>query len=124
VDARTKLWCEASAATHHDGAWRVGACSHGNESARRVVQVLKTEYKKGVDVIYESVGGDMFKTAVDALAMRGRLLVIGMMSQYGDGWPVDDHPGLPEKLLKKSASLIGELHPCTFFLSHLQLADH
>lgn len=77
--------------------------------AKHALQVLRREYAKGVDVVYESVGGDMFKTAVDALAMRGRLLVIGMMSQYGDGWPVDNHPGLPEKLLKKSASLIGAL---------------
>ena len=49
----------------------------------------------------------MFKAAVDALAFKGRLVIIGMMSQYGDGWPVDAHPGLPEKLLKKSASMIG-----------------
>lgn len=58
--------------------------------------------------MYEGVGGEMFKVAVNALAQRGRLLVIGMMSQYAKGWPLDDHPGLPEKLLKKSASLIGE----------------
>jgi NADPH-dependent curcumin reductase CurA len=69
--------------------------------------VLKKEYRSGVDVVYESVGGEMFKTAVDALAFKGRLVIIGMMSQYGDGWPIDSHPGLPEKLLKKSASLIG-----------------
>lgn len=69
--------------------------------------MLKTEYPKGVDVIYESVGGDMFKAAVDALAFKGRLMIIGMMSQYGDGWKVDSHPGLPEKLLKKSATLLG-----------------
>lgn len=75
------------------------------------LQVLRKEYRKGVDVVYESVGGGMFKVAVDALAQRGRLLVIGMMSQYGKGWPLDDHPGLPEKLLKKSASLIGASRP-------------
>ena len=43
--------------------------------------VLKAEFPRGVDVVYESVGGDMFDTAVGALAKRGRLLVIGMMSQ-------------------------------------------
>lgn len=58
-------------------------------------------------MVYEGVGGEMFKVAAEALAQRGRLLIIGMMSQYGKGWPLDDHPGLPEKLLKKSASLIG-----------------
>lgn len=69
--------------------------------------MLKAEYKRGVDLVYEAVGGDMFETAVDALADKGCLLVIGMMSQYAKGWPVAQHPGLPEKLLKKSARLQG-----------------
>jgi NADPH-dependent curcumin reductase CurA len=71
------------------------------------VQVLKAEYSKGVDVVYEAVGGEMFKTAVDALANKGCLIIIGMMSQYSKGWKVENHPGLPEKLLKKSATLKG-----------------
>jgi NADPH-dependent curcumin reductase CurA len=75
------------------------------------VQVLKAEYRRGIDVIYESVGGDMFKVAIDALADKGCLLIIGMMSQYGEGWPLSAHPGLPEKLLKKSATLKGALWP-------------
>lgn len=41
---------------------------------------------QGVDIVYESVGGDMFKTCLGALAKNGRLVVIGMMSQYGSGW--------------------------------------
>lgn len=60
-----------------------------------------------MDLVYEAVGGDMFKVAVDAVATKGRVLVIGMMSQYGAGWPTAQHPGLPEKLLKKSATLQG-----------------
>ena len=47
--------------------------------------MLKREYPKGVDVVYESVGGDMFATAVDALAPRGRLVIIGMMASYQVG---------------------------------------
>ena len=69
--------------------------------------MLQKEYSNGVNVVYESVGGDMFKTSVDALADGGRLLVIGMMSQYGAGWPASQHRGLPEKLLKKSATMRG-----------------
>lgn len=45
-------------------------------------EVLKAEYPKGVDVVYEGVGGDMFVASLNALAPRGRLLVIGMMSAY------------------------------------------
>ena len=41
---------------------------------------------QGIDVIWESVGGDMFRTCTRALGQGGRLIVIGMMSQYADGW--------------------------------------
>ena len=46
-----------------------------------VLQVLKKEYPKGVDLIYESVGGEMFEQCVKALAVHGRIVVIGAMSQ-------------------------------------------
>ena len=42
---------------------------------------------QGVDVVWETVGGTMFDTCARNLAVGGRLLVIGMMSQYGEGWP-------------------------------------
>ncbi|KAF8410045.1 hypothetical protein HHK36_002565 [Tetracentron sinense] len=44
-------------------------------------QVLKKEFPKGVDIIYESVGGEMFDLCLNALAVYGRLVVIGMISQ-------------------------------------------
>ena len=47
-------------------------------------EVLKKEYKKGVDLVYESVGGDMYDTAVANLAIKGRLIIIGMISGYQD----------------------------------------
>lgn len=46
-----------------------------------VSQVLKDEFPKGVDIIYESVGGEMFDLCLNALATYGRLIVIGMISQ-------------------------------------------
>ncbi|OEL34701.1 Zinc-binding alcohol dehydrogenase domain-containing protein 2, partial [Dichanthelium oligosanthes] len=47
------------------------------------VQVLKTEFPRGVDIIYESVGGEMFDLCLNALAVHGHLIVIGMISQAG-----------------------------------------
>ncbi|KAI3504203.1 hypothetical protein L1887_32748 [Cichorium endivia] len=44
-------------------------------------QVLKKEFPKGVDIVYESVGGDMFGLCFNALAIYGRMVVIGMISQ-------------------------------------------
>ncbi|KAI3675295.1 hypothetical protein L1987_84884 [Smallanthus sonchifolius] len=46
-------------------------------------QVLKKEFPKGVDIVYESVGGDMFDMCLSALAVYGRMVVIGMISQAG-----------------------------------------
>jgi NADPH-dependent curcumin reductase CurA len=45
------------------------------------IQVLKKEFPRGVDIIYESVGGGMFDLCLNALAVHGHLIVIGMISQ-------------------------------------------
>ncbi|GLU09294.1 hypothetical protein SLE2022_261600 [Rubroshorea leprosula] len=83
-----------------------------------VKNALKKEFPKGVDIIYESVGGDMFDLCLNALAIHGRLIVIGMISQYQGqhGWKPSNYTGLCEKLLAKSQTVGG------FFLiqySHL-----
>ncbi|KAL5982434.1 hypothetical protein ACLOJK_016505 [Asimina triloba] len=83
-----------------------------------VKSVLKKEFPRGMDVIYESVGGKMFDLCLNALAVYGRLVVIGMISQYqGEhGWQPSNYPGLCEKILAKSQTVVG------FFLvqySHL-----
>ncbi|KAI9127937.1 hypothetical protein K1719_000930 [Acacia pycnantha] len=71
--------------------------------------VLTKEYPKGIDIIYESVGGDMFNLCLNALAVYGRLIVIGMISQYqGEhGWKPSNYPGLCEKILAKSQTVTG-----------------
>ncbi|XXG61014.1 hypothetical protein AAC387_Pa04g2776 [Persea americana] len=71
--------------------------------------VLKKEFPKGVDIIYESVGGKMFDRCLNALAIYGRLVVIGMISQYqGEhGWQPSNYTGLCEKILAKSQTVAG-----------------
>lgn len=86
---------------------RLGADRVIDYTSEDVRAVLKAECPGGVDLVYESVGGKMFDVCVDALAERGTLLVIGMMSSYQAGWPASSHPGLAEKLLWKSAALRG-----------------
>ncbi|XP_069885045.1 prostaglandin reductase 3 [Dipodomys merriami] len=85
-----------------------------NYKAEPVGSVLKSEYPEGVDVVYESVGGAMFDLAVDALATKGRLIIIGFISGYQSpsGLSPVNAGTLPAKLLKKSASIHG------FFLNH------
>ena len=98
---------------------RLGADRVINYHKEKVRDVLRKEYKGGIDLAYESVGGEMFAATVDALAQGGKIIVIGMMSQYkagGDGaadaWTPSEHKGLPEKLLWKSGACVG------FFLPH------
>ncbi|CAI9786321.1 unnamed protein product [Fraxinus pennsylvanica] len=71
--------------------------------------VLKAEFPEGVDIVYESVGGEMFDLCLNALAKYGRLVVIGMISQYqGDqGWKPRNYTGLCEKILNKSQTVAG-----------------
>lgn len=85
-----------------------------NYNTEHVGTVLKREYPEGVDVVYESVGGAMFDLAVDALAIKGRLIVIGFISGYQTPTGLSPVKAgvLPAKLLRKSASLQG------FFLNH------
>ncbi|OWF50555.1 prostaglandin reductase-3-like [Mizuhopecten yessoensis] len=79
--------------------------------------VLRTEYKKGVDVVYESVGGDTFDTCLNSLNTQGRLIVIGFISGYESelGFtPSRVMASLPVRLLQKSACVQG------FFLPHFE----
>ncbi|KAI8532824.1 hypothetical protein RHMOL_Rhmol11G0244600 [Rhododendron molle] len=77
--------------------------------AEDIKTVLKKEFSKGVDIVYESVGGAMFDLCLNALAIYGRLVVIGMISQYqGEhGWKPLNYTGLCEKILAKSQTVAG-----------------
>ena len=75
--------------------------------------VLKAEYPQGVDVVYESVGGDMFNTCVKNLAIGGRLIIIGFVSGYQQSsFAARTTLPLFPILLSKSASVRG------FFLNN------
>jgi hypothetical protein len=76
-----------------------------NYKEEDVGAVLKAEYPRGMDVVYESVGRAMFDTCVDHLAIRGRLVVIGFISEYLTTPEVVQSPRIYGKLLGKSASV-------------------
>ena len=83
--------------------------------------VLKSEYPQGIDVVYESVGGDVFNTCVKNLAIGGRLILIGFITSYQDSaFAVKPTLPLYQILLSKSASIQG------FFLNHhlRELPEH
>ncbi|KAK9163260.1 hypothetical protein Syun_004162 [Stephania yunnanensis] len=96
--------------------------------AEDIKSVLKKEFPKGIDIIYESVGGQMFDLCLNALAIYGRLLVIGMISQYqGEhGWKPLNYTGLCEKILAKSQTVVGFflVQYSHFWQEHLEKLFH
>lgn len=76
-----------------------------NYRSEDVKKVLKAEYPGGVDIVFESVGGDMFDLAVKALANHGRLIVIGSISEYESGPQAVTRPRIGYSLMRKSASV-------------------
>ncbi|XP_053384072.1 prostaglandin reductase-3-like [Mercenaria mercenaria] len=85
-----------------------------NYKTENLREVLKKEYPKGVDVVYETIGGDMFDTCVENLALHGRLIIIGYIEGYESdkGYkPASTLTTLPSMLLRKSASVGGFFLP-------------
>ncbi|XP_011270497.1 zinc-binding alcohol dehydrogenase domain-containing protein 2, variant [Capsaspora owczarzaki ATCC 30864] len=85
---------------------------HGiNYKTQNLKDVLKAEAPTGIDVVYESVGGSMFDTALGSLAQRGRLIVIGYITSYADPSaapkPTLDSASICRILLGKSCSIRG-----------------
>ncbi|GAB9475369.1 alcohol dehydrogenase [Globisporangium polare] len=83
-----------------------------NYREENVFDVLKKEYPRGVDLVFESVGGEMFETCVNNIAKKGRIIVIGAIAGYQDSttWKhkaTKVTTPLPSKLLGKSASVRG-----------------
>jgi len=88
-----------------------------NYKKENVGDVLSKEYPGGVDVVYECIGKEMFDTCLQNLAVKGRLIVIGAISNY-ERQDLKDMSGMVSKVpigmvcLRKSASVRG------FFLPH------
>uniref|UniRef100_A0A8C6WHV8 15-oxoprostaglandin 13-reductase n=1 Tax=Neogobius melanostomus TaxID=47308 RepID=A0A8C6WHV8_9GOBI len=72
-----------------------------NYKEENLGETLRKEYPKGIDVVYESIGGSILDVAVNCLAQKGRLIVIGFISGYqsASGIPAFKGATLPVKLL-------------------------
>ena len=82
-----------------------------NYKLENVNEVLQKEYPNGVDLVFECVGKEMFDICVDNLARRGRLLVFGFVSEYGNSLEKLEQPRIYGKLFWKAASVRGFLMP-------------
>lgn len=78
-----------------------------NYKEESLEEVLHTEYPKGIDVIYECIGGEMFTTCANNLSTKGRVIIIGVVSTYKDDYVAPSIPMPTLKLLFKSVSIRG-----------------
>ncbi|KPM10357.1 quinone oxidoreductase-like protein [Sarcoptes scabiei] len=83
-----------------------------NYRTENVSEVLQKNFPQGVDVVWETIGGETMRTLFNHLAVRGRMVLIGAITNYSkDGnfsVPIDD---LNLKLLMGSKSLVGFMLP-------------
>jgi len=113
----------------HAGARVIGTCGSEEKAqwlrrlgCERVIDyrredlagVLNREYPNGVDLVFDNVGRHMFDVAVAHLAVFGRVLCVGAVSEYQGGmqWESVSQVRIYQQLLFKSALVRG------FFLSH------
>jgi NADPH-dependent curcumin reductase CurA len=67
--------------------------------------VLASEYPRGIDIAYDTVGGTVFDTFLEHLAQRGRLIVSGHTSDFDQAVESVNAPRVYRKLYWKSASI-------------------
>ncbi|MDG1264864.1 MAG: zinc-binding dehydrogenase [Ilumatobacter sp.] len=68
-------------------------------------EVLATEYPEGIDLIFEQVGQETFDICAENLALRGRLLICGFVSEYTSGPQKVMEERIYHTLLWKSAQV-------------------
>jgi NADPH-dependent curcumin reductase CurA len=73
--------------------------------------VLQKEYPNGINLVFDCIGKQVFDICVDHLATRGRLVVIGFISEYANDLECVTQPRIYQKLFWKSASVRGFLMP-------------
>lgn len=79
-----------------------------NYRKQNMDNVLREKFPDGIDVIWETIGGETFSMLFQHLAIKGRMIVIGSTTTYqGDGLFDVPISNLNAKLLMRSQSLNG-----------------
>ncbi|WP_416668045.1 zinc-binding dehydrogenase [Egbenema bharatensis] len=73
--------------------------------------VLEQEYPNSINLVFDCVGGSVFDTCLEHLAVRGRLVSIGFISEYASVPQVVSQPRIYHKLFWKAASVRAFLMP-------------
>ena len=73
--------------------------------------VLQQEYPQGINLVFECIGKQTFDICVDNLAVRGRLVIVGFISEYLNDFEFVNQPRIYSKIFWKAASVRGFLMP-------------
>ena len=73
-----------------------------NYKAENVLERLETHCPKGVDIVWENVGSDVFNAELALLNLNARIVLCGMISQYNATAPVSGPANLINVLLKRA----------------------
>lgn len=73
--------------------------------------VLKQEYPQGINLVFECIGKQSFDICVDNLAVRGRLVIVGFISEYLNNFEQVNQQRIYSKIFWKAASVRGFLMP-------------
>jgi len=90
---------------------RLGCDRVINYRQENVVDVLDREYPAGLNLVFDCVGKQMFDAGIDHLALQGRFVIVGFISEYGKALETVTRPRIYEKLFWKSALVRGFLLP-------------
>jgi len=73
-----------------------------NYKTENVLERLQTHCSKGIDIVWENVGGDVFNAELALLNLNARIVLCGMISQYNATDPVAGPANLINVLLKRA----------------------
>jgi hypothetical protein len=82
-----------------------------NYRTENLAHVLNQDYPNGINLVFDCVGKEVYDTCVDNLAVRGRLVAIGFISEYAKNPELVTQPRIYHKLFWKAASVRGFLMP-------------
>ena len=74
-------------------------------------RVLQQEYPQGIDLVFDCVGKQVFDSCLKNLAIRGRLIVVGYIAEYGKELEKIIQPRIYQQIFWKAASVRGFLMP-------------
>src|SRR5207302_7537376 len=73
-----------------------------NYKKEKVLDALRRECPRGIDVYFDNVGGEILDAALALINLRARIVACGMISQYTATGPVAGPSNLAQLIIKRA----------------------